>query len=143
MEKMLVSACLLGVSCRYDGKSKGDDRVKALMDKYDLIPICPEIMGGMPTPRVPSEIKNGRVYGEDGNDVTEYFKKGAEEVLSLAKLYGCKRALLKENSPSCGFGKVYDGSFSKKLVEGNGIASDLLYENSIEIFGEESIDRLM
>ncbi|MDD5945294.1 MAG: DUF523 domain-containing protein [Clostridia bacterium] len=143
MEKMLVSACLLGVSCRYDGKSKGDDRVKALMDKYDLIPICPEIMGGMPTPRVPSEIKNGRVYGEDGNDVTEYFKKGAEEVLSLAKLYGCKRALLKENSPSCGFGKVYDGSFSKKLVEGNGIASDLLYENGIEIFGEESIDRLM
>lgn len=143
MEKMLVSACLLGVSCRYDGKSKGDERVKALMDKYDLIPICPEIMGGMPTPRVPSEIKNGRVYGEDGNDVTEYFKKGAEEVLSLAKLYGCKRALLKENSPSCGFGKVYDGSFSKKLVEGNGIASDLLYENGIEIFGEESIDRLM
>ena len=100
MEKMLVSACLLGVSCRYDGKSKGDDRVKALMDKYDLIPVCPEIMGGMPTPRVPSEIKNGRVYSEDGNDVTEYFKKGAEEVLSLAKLYGCKKALLKENSPS-------------------------------------------
>lgn len=143
MEKMLVSACLLGVSCRYDGKSKGDDRVKALMDKYDLIPVCPEIMGGMPTPRVPSEIKNGRVYGEDGNDVTEYFKKGAEEVLSLAKLYGCKKALLKENSPSCGFGRVYDGSFSKKLVEGNGIAADLLYENGIEIFGEESIDRLM
>lgn len=143
MEKMLVSACLLGVSCRYDGKSKGDDRVKALMDKYDLIPVCPEIMGGMPTPRVPSEIKNGRVYGEDGNDVTEYFKKGAEEVLSLAKLYGCKKALIKENSPSCGFGRVYDGSFSKKLVEGNGIAADLLYENGIEIFGEESIDRLM
>ena len=143
MEKMLVSACLLGVSCRYDGKSKGDDRVKALMDKYDLIPVCPEIMGGMPTPRVPSEIKNGRVYGEDGNDVTEYFKKGAEEVLSLAKLYGCKKALLKENSPSCGYGRVYDGSFSKKLIEGNGIAADLLFENGIEIFSEESINRLM
>ncbi len=142
MEKILVSACLLGVSCRYDGSAKPNDMVIALKDKYDLIPVCPEIMGGLPTPRPPAEILCGNVINRSGEDVTAAFKKGAGETLYLAGLFGCKKAVLKENSPSCGFGMVYDGTFSKTLVDGSGIAARLLSENGVEVFGENKIEEL-
>lgn len=142
MENILVSACLLGVSCRYDGKSKPNENVIALKDRYNIIPVCPEIMGGLPTPRKASEIQGFQVVMGDGTNVTKEYRKGAEEVLKLCRLFGCKRAVLKEKSPSCGFGKVYDGTFSGKLIDGNGITAKLLMENGIEVFRETCIMNL-
>ena len=142
MENILVSACLLGVSCRYDGKSKPNENVIALKDRYNIIPVCPEIMGGLPTPRNASEIQGCQVVMDDGTNVTKEYRKGAEEVLKLCRLFGCKRAVLKEKSPSCGCGKVYDGTFSGKLIDGNGITAKLLMENGIEVFGETGIMNL-
>lgn len=142
MENILVSACLLGVSCRYDGKSKPNENVIALKDRYNIIPVCPEIMGGLPTPRKASEIQGFQVVMGDGKNVTKEYQKGAEEVLRLCRLFGCKRAVLKEKSPSCGCGKVYDGTFSGKLIDGNGITAKLLMENGVEVFGETGIMNL-
>lgn len=139
MERILVSACLLGVSCRYDGIGKADKNVLKLMDKYELIPVCPEIMGGLATPRDPAEIIDGRVITKGGRDVTAEYARGAEETLKLAKLYGCKKAILKERSPSCGFAKIYDGTFSHTEVEGNGLTANLLSENDIVVIGESNL----
>lgn len=138
MENIIVSACLLGVSCRYDGNSKPNEKIIDLKEKYNLIPICPEIMGGLPTPRMPAEIKDGRVKTENGIDVTEEYKKGADEALKLARLFGCKKAILKENSPSCGRGKIYNGEFTRTLKDGNGITAELFIKNGIDVFGENS-----
>lgn len=138
MENIIVSACLLGVSCRYDGNSKPNEKIIDLKEKYNLIPICPEIMGGLPTPRMPAEIKDGRVKTENGIDVTEEYKKGADEAIKLAKLFGCKKAILKENSPSCGCGKIYNGEFTRTLKDGNGITTELFIKNGIDVFGENS-----
>jgi len=136
---VLVSACLLGVKCRYDGKSKPNKAVLALAQNEALIPVCPEQLGGRPTPRNAVEILKGKVVEPDGNDHTEEFKRGAEEVLKLAKITGCKKAILKSKSPSCGFGKIYDGTFSGTLTDGNGITAQLLYENGIEIINENDL----
>ncbi len=142
MESILVSACLLGVACRYDGKSKPDPTVKELIKKYNLIPVCPEIFGGLPTPRPASEIYGSKVISSTGDDVTENYKRGAEETLRLAKLFNCKKAVLKEKSPSCGFGKIYDGTFSKTLIDGKGVTAALLSENGIKIFVESNCESL-
>jgi len=136
---VLISACLLGVNCRYDGGSKFMEEIASLKDKYDLIPVCPEIFGGLPTPREPAEIVGDRVITKGGKDVTENYKRGAEEVLKLAKFYHCKLAILKERSPSCGYGKVYDGTFSGSLRDGNGITADLLIKNGLKVIGESDI----
>ena len=115
MEKLLISACLLGISSRYDGKSKrviDDEKLSALLERYQLVPFCPEIYGGLPTPRVPSERVRELVLMKDGKDVTENYKKGASEALLLCNTLGIRRALLKDKSPSCGRGRIYDGSFS-------------------------------
>ncbi len=143
MERILVSACLLGASCRYDGKSKPNEKVLELMEKYELIPVCPEIFGGLPTPRTPAERVGSRVLTRDGADVTEQYEHGAAEALRLAKLFGCKKAVLKEKSPSCGSGEIYDGSFSGALTPGFGVAAALLFENGIEVFGESDIEKLL
>ncbi|MBE6562814.1 MAG: DUF523 domain-containing protein [Ruminococcaceae bacterium] len=142
MEKIIVSACLLGVSCRYDGKSVPREKVIALMNKYILIPVCAEVLGGLATPRVPSEIVGGKVINKEGVDVTENYLRGAKEVLRLCKLYGVKKAILKEKSPSCGVNLIYDGTFSGTLKNGHGICADLLSRNGIEIFSEENSDKL-
>lgn len=142
-EPILISGCLLGLCCRYDGKSKPNENIKALSEKYYLIPICPEQLGGLSTPREPSEIVGERVVSRSGKDVTEQYRKGAAEALRLARLFGCCKAVLKEHSPSCGFGRVYDGSFSGRLVDGNGVAAALLAENGIEIFGESRTVELL
>ncbi|MDO5028518.1 MAG: DUF523 domain-containing protein [Bacillota bacterium] len=139
MEKILVSACLLGVSCRYDQKSKEDPRVLKLLDHYDLIPFCPEILGGLPTPRPPSEINKGRVINIYGKDLTKEYEKGAEEGLRLARLYGAKKAILKARSPSCGRGQIYDGNFCKRLVKGDGITARLFLKENIEVISEEEL----
>ena len=142
MENILISACLLGVACRYDGCKKPlpSSVIEKLQQQYHLIPICPEIMGGLPTPRIPAEIQlNRKVIRADGADVTENYRKGAEEALQLAELFHCKLAILKEKSPSCGMGKIYDGSFSKTLIHADGITAELLKENGIRVIGESEI----
>ena len=139
MENILISACLLGVSCRYDGLSKPLDEkiLNRLREKYHLIPICPEIMGGLSTPRIPAEIDcKRRVLRKDGADITENYLRGAVEALRLAKFFDCRLAILKEKSPSCGKGKIYDGSFTKTLTVGDGIAAEILQQNGISVIGE-------
>ena len=135
-EKILVSACLLGLPCRYDGKSKPDERVIALKEKYELIPFCPEVYGGLETPRTPSERVGDRVLMKDGRDVTENYRRGADGALCLCKTLDIKKAILKERSPSCGSGKIYDGSFSGTLKDGDGVTAELLLKNGIEVLGE-------
>ncbi len=140
--KILVSACLLGEDCKYNGGNNKNEEVIKLGEKHTLIPICPECFAGLPVPRVPSEIKDGRVYSKEGKDLTEEFFDGAEKSLYIAEETGCQLAVLKERSPSCGFGKIYDGSFSGRLINGNGIAAQLLYDHGITIFGESKIDKI-
>ena len=139
---ILVSACLLGCPCRYDGTAKADPRVLALMERHTLIPVCPEQLGGLPTPRLPSERREGGVFDRGGKDVSVQYRQGAEEVLRLARLYGCTHAVLKERSPSCGNGQIYDGSFSHVLVPGSGVAAELLAQNGITVLGESQADLL-
>ncbi len=143
MEKLLISACLLGVSCRYDGKSKPMKDIEKLMEKYELIPVCAEIFGGLSTPRVPAEISGEKVITKDGRDVTEEYTRGAEEVLRLGKLFGAKKALLKERSPSCGSGIIHNGKFDGGLVPGFGKTAELLLAEGFEVFGESQIDEIL
>lgn len=140
--KILVSACLLGENCKYSGGNNKCDEIIALGKKHKLIPICPECFGGLPIPRVPSEIKDGRVYSKTGEDLTEAFNDGAEKALYVAEESGCQLAILKERSPSCGFGEIYDGSFSGKTIRGNGITAQLLYDHGIVILGETKTDKI-
>lgn len=142
MENVIVSACLLGTACRYDGKSKTDERVILLMKKAQLIPVCAEILGGLETPRIPAEIVRDRVMRNDGVDVTAEYFRGAHEVLRLARLYGCRYALLKERSPSCGKRLIYDGTFSGTLTEGDGVTAALLEKHGVDVFGENEIEDL-
>ncbi|MBR5152120.1 MAG: DUF523 domain-containing protein [Clostridia bacterium] len=143
-EPLLISACLLGTGCRYDGKRKplSKEVLEQLQDAYWLIPVCPEQLGGLSTPRKPAEYNGERFVCQDGTDVTEQYRKGAEESVALALLFGVKRALLKEKSPSCGYGEIYDGSFEKRLVAGNGATADALSRQGIAIFGESRIELL-
>ena len=144
MKKLIISACLLGEPCRYDGKSKPCEEVEKLRGKYLFLPVCPECAGGLPTPRPPAELQaDGRVVNREGSDVTEAYHRGAESVLALARREGCTLALLKEKSPSCGKGRIYDGSFSSTLIPGNGVCAALLIENGIEVLGESEVGRFL
>lgn len=136
---IIVSACLAGVPCRFDGQAKGYEKIKELVKNEKTILVCPEQLGGLTTPRIPSEIKGGKVFSKAGIDVTAQFTRGAEITLALAKEYDCTRAILKSRSPSCGKGKVYDGTFSGRLIDGNGFTADLLLKNGIEVLTEEEI----
>jgi len=135
----LCSACLLGIKCRYNGKSKKNRKVIELAKKEILIPVCPEQLGGLPTPREPAEIKGKRVFTKSGKEVTKNFQKGAEEVLKIAKLFGIKEVILKQKSPSCGLGKIHDGTFRGKLIKGKGVTASLLKKNKIKIISEENL----
>lgn len=143
MENLLISACLLGIPCRYDGRSVKAVDVSALREKYNLIPVCPEIYGGLPTPRTPSERQGDKTVMKDGRDVTENYLLGAKASYDLCLELGCKKALLKEKSPSCGKGKIYDGSFTGTLTEGNGVTAEYLIARGIEVYGESEIDKLI
>ena len=141
--RMLVSACLLGVECRYDGGGQAIDRLDALMARYELIPVCPEQLGGLPTPRTPAERREGRVVNRDGADVTDAFGRGATQACRIAALYGAELALLKARSPSCGRGMIYDGSFTGRLVPGDGVAARALMDAGLEVYTENEIDVLL
>lgn len=140
---ILVSACLLGTACRYDGKSVPCASLLEQLDGLRLIPVCPEQLGGLPTPRIPCERQGQRVVSKTGTDTTQQYQRGAQEALRLAKLFGCKAALMKERSPSCGCGQIYDGSFSKTLVGGDGVTAELLKQHGIAVFGESRICDLL
>lgn len=142
-EKILVSACLLGIPCRYDGRDNKMESLNLLQQQFDLIPICPEQLGGLSTPRCPCEIQGNKVMSKEGKDCTREFQKGAEKSLKLAKQWNIKTALLKAKSPSCGFGQIYDGSFSKKLITGNGLTAALLEKEGIQIFCETELDKFL
>ncbi len=145
----LCSACLLGMKCRYDGKDSMNKRVIALSKKETLIPICPEQLAGLPTPRPPQELQgcsgelvlDGKcsVKNKLGEDGTKYFLEGAQEALRIAKHFNIKEFIAKNKSPACGCGKIYDGTFSGKLVNGDGVATALLKRNGIRIIKEEYI----
>lgn len=135
----LCSACLLGVKCKYDNTDSLNKKVVALSKKKVLVPVCPEQLGGLPTPREPSEIRNDKVFTKSGEDVTKEFVKGAEETLMLAKKLGVKEVIFKQKSPSCGCGRIYDGTFSNKLIKGNGITTALLKKNGIKVVSEEDL----
>ncbi|OXZ33873.1 DUF523 domain-containing protein [Finegoldia magna] len=145
MQNVLISACLLGVDCKYNGSNNklDDEIIHSLKEKYNLIPVCPEIMGGMPTPRNPVEITDGKVFDNDGVEFTKEFEKGSEEVVKLAKLYDTTIAILKENSPSCGSNYIYDGTFNHQKIKGKGIAAHKLSKENIKLFTEENVKILL
>lgn len=140
--KIIVSACLLGENCKYNGGNNKNEDVIALADEFELVPICPECFGGLPIPRVPSELREGRAYAKTGEDLTDQFKKGADHALYITMECNAPAAVLKENSPSCGFGKIYDGTFSGNKIDGNGITAELLSQHGIDIFGETNVKKL-
>lgn len=134
IERMiLVSACLAGFPCRWDGSEKSDPAVVELVRRGKAIPVCPEQLGGLPTPREPSERSGGRIIAKSGRDVTAQFERGAAIVLGIALKYGCREAILKARSPSCGAGVIYDGTFGGGLAEGDGVATELLKKNGISV----------
>ena len=147
--KVLVSACLAGINCRYNGKSKLNKKIKKLLEEGKAVCVCPEELGGLSTPRLPSEIKNAtgedildekaRIYNKEGTDITKRYIEGAERTLDIAKKYKIKKAILKTKSASCGLGQIYDGSFSGKLIEGNGVTCALLLRNGIKVITEKDI----
>jgi len=146
----LISACLLGIKCSWSGDDKyKNDRAIQLSKVEPLIPVCPEQLGGLPTPRVPQEIQGGtgkdvlngkcKVVNKNGEDITSQFIRGAEETLKIARQLKLKEFIAKSRSPSCGYGQIYDGSFSKRLVSGNGVTAELLKENGIRVITEEEL----
>ena len=144
-DSLLISECLLGVACRYDGTSRPlpEAVITALTERYALIPVCPEQLGGLETPRQPSERLGDRVCMKTGEDVTAQYTRGAAQALFLARRFGCTAALLKERSPSCGSGQIYDGSFRGRLTEGFGVTAELLCANGLTVFGESEVEKLL
>lgn len=142
MDKLLISACLLGAPCRYDGKSKPLAGIEHLRKRYELVPVCPECEGGLPTPRTPSERCGERVIMQDGTDVTVQYQAGADAALARYQREGCIAALLKERSPSCGSGEIYDGTFSHTLTARDGVTAELLKKHGCRVFGESEVDSL-
>lgn len=144
---LIVSACLAGVNCRYDGKNTVDEYIRQLVIEGKAMAVCPEQIGGLETPRACCEIihdeeGNKKVMGNDDKDYTEQYVIGAKKTLEIAKIIDADKAVLKFRSPSCGYGKIYDGTFKGILIEGNGIAAQLLEDNGIKVYSEMEIDKL-
>lgn len=138
--KILVSECLLGVNCRYDGKTNEKPWIRELLEKHTVIPVCPEQLGGLSTPRPPVEWIGEKAMNIEGTDCTAQFLRGASEALRIARLYGCEMAILKAKSPSCGSRQIYDGSFSGKVIDGMGATARLLRENGIAVMNEKEAE---
>ncbi|KGK87679.1 DUF523 domain-containing protein [Clostridium sp. HMP27] len=141
----LVSSCLAGVNCRYDGDNNENKDILNLVKEGKAIAVCPEQLAGLSTPRVPCEIivgKNGnkKIVNKDGEDLTKEFMTGAEKTLAVAKAIGIKKAILKSKSPSCGCGSIYDGTFSGKLIKGNGFTTELLIKSGFEVYTENDLE---
>ena len=145
MQNLLISACLLGLPCRYNGQvlERHSWIPEQLRERYHLIPVCPEIYGGLPTPRDPAERFGDRVVTKKGVDVTSQYVKGAYAALRLAQQFDCKTAVLKDRSPSCGVRQIYDGTFSGTLKGGMGITTELLLKNGIFVYDETQVSLLL
>lgn len=137
--KIVVSACLLGEDCRYDGGSNRCQRVIDFVKGHEVTAVCPERMGGLPTPRVPAEICCGKVVNAEGVCVDEYFRKGAQEALKTALERGVEMAILQPRSPSCGCRQVYDGTFSRTLIPGQGVFAKLLSDHGVKVLEPEEL----
>ena len=152
-KNILVSACLIGENCFYNGRNKQNQFVISLQERFNFIKVCPEVLGGLPTPRPCSEIIGGggedvwrhkaKVLNQKGADVTEFFLRGAETALRLAQRYGIKYAIMKSKSPSCGSGLIYDGTFKDRLRPGDGVTVALLKANGIKVITEKELVTLM
>lgn len=136
---IIVSACLAGIKCTYNSGDNANQKVIEMVKKGFAIPVCPEQLGGLPTPRIPAEISENKIINKNVEDVTNYFKKGAKETLRIAELIDCIKAILKQGSPSCGYGKIYDGTHTGRIINGLGITAKLLEENGIKIITEEDL----
>ena len=143
MQKILVSACLVGDKVNYKGQGKYVPDIERLKEKYELVLFCPEVEGGLPIPRLPNEIRGSQVLRSDGKNVTREFEKGANKALALCKYLGITKAVLKESSPSCGSHIIHDGYFQDKKIPGMGITARLLKDHGIEVYSEEEIDKLL
>lgn len=143
MEKVLVSACLLGENCKWNGRNNTREKVLSIKDKVEFVPCCAEVLGGMPTPRIPSEIVEDKVLNQVYLDVTKFYDEGARKVLDIALKNNCKYAIFKDHSPSCGSHQVYDGTFSRTLKEGQGRTTSLLISHGIQVFSEEEVEELL
>ena len=131
--------CLLGENCKYNGKNNYSERVAKYLEGHAVIPVCPEVLGGLPTPRDPSEIVSGEVINCKGINVDRQFREGAEEALRIAKENGIDLAILQSRSPSCGVKQIYDGSFTGKLIPGQGVFAQLLEKNGFRVMDCEEI----
>lgn len=140
--KIMVSACLLGDNCKYNGGNNFHKELVNFLKDYEVIKICPEVMGGLSIPRIPAEIKNNKVINQKEVDVTKEYYRGAEKTLKIAQDNNIKIAILKKHSPSCGSGYVYDGTFSHTLTKGDGITAKLLKENGIMILNEDNYNKM-
>ena len=140
--RILISACLLGLNTRYDGLNSLHREVLRLADKHALIPVCPEQLGGLPTPRTPCDIRGSKVIDKNGKDMTEAFQNGAEQALAVYQLCGCSDAVLKRYSPSCGKGLVYDGSFQGNLQQGSGLFAETLLSAGVPVYGEDEVNQI-
>ena len=143
MEKLLISSCLIGNNTKYNGKNNYIKEIERLKLKYELIPICPEVLGGLSIPRDPSEINNDKVISINGKDVTKEFNIGANKALNIALLNNIKYALLKDGSPSCANTYIYDGTFKNNKIDGIGITTKLLKSHNIKIYNENNINELL
>ena len=135
--KIGISACLLGCKYRYDGSDRKNEELLKLLEDHELIPVCPEYVSGFPIPHEPIELRNGRAFMKNENDVNDQLLKGS--MTCLEKISDCDLLILKSKSPSCGYKKIYDGSFSGKLIDGNGMFTDLCLKSSIRIFSDTDI----
>ena len=133
MRTVVVSACLLGHNCRYDGGNNLNEKVLKAVEGCNVVPVCPEMLGGLPCPRIPCEIVDGKVCSRDGRNLDRQFREGAEKALEIARESGAEVAILQSRSPSCGVNQVYDGTFSGRLVPGQGVFAELLSENGIRV----------
>ena len=143
--RLLISACLIGANCKYSGGSNRlpEDVLVSLRERYSLLPVCPETAGGLGVPRTPSERRGERVVSRTGADVTAAYRAGAQVACRLCERFQCQSALLKERSPSCGCGSIYDGSFTGTLIAGNGIAAEALLASGVAVIGESEIEKLL
>ena len=141
--KIGISSCLLGIQCKYNGGSNYNEDIIRLKEKYEIIPICPEVLGGLSIPRVPSEIVNNKVINQEGIDVTNNYNQGALKALQILKENNVNVVILKSKSPSCGKGEVYDGTFSHTLIKGNGVTTQLFLDNNITIYNEHNYKDLL
>ena len=143
MERILISACLVGDNVKYDGGNNKNPLIEKLLEKYELVPFCPEVEGGLPTPRHPSEQRGEQVVNDIDEDVTDEFNRGADLALNICLYLKIKKAILKERSPSCGVHSIYDGTFSHKVISGSGVTATLLKRKGIEVYNEDEIPMLL